>query len=109
MRRDGEQQGLVTSDIIEHAGEEAWAASRGANLAGTDAGEGEEAREVLGIAGEIAERRDRQRRGRLLARLRVGFAGPPSAFPDHRGIIAVQCQESWARPAVYRPGFRGRA
>ncbi len=74
-------------DIVEHAGEEVRRAGRRSDVAGTDAGEREETLEVLGIAGEIAERRDRQRRGRLLARLRVGFAGPASAFPDHRGSV----------------------
>jgi len=91
MRRDGAQQGLVPGDIVEHAFEEVRRAGRNSDVAGADASEREEAREVLRIAGEIAERRDRQRRGRLLARLRVGFAGPASAFPDHCGITVVRC------------------
>ena len=79
MGRDGAQQGLVPGDIVEHACEEIRRAGGSANVAGTDAGEREEALEVLGIAGEIAERLDRQRRGRLLARLpgRLCRAGRP--------------------------------
>src|SRR5450631_3484768 len=83
MGGDRAQQGLVPGDIVEHAGEKAGLAGGRAYLAGTDPGEREEAFEMLGIAREIAERRNRQRRGRVLARLAVDLAGARAAFPDH--------------------------
>jgi hypothetical protein len=70
---DGAQQRLVPGDIVEHAGEEVRRARRNPDVGGTDAGEREESLEVRGIAGEITERGDRQGRGRLLARVRVGL------------------------------------
>jgi hypothetical protein len=47
MGGDGAQQGLVPGDIVEHAGQKAGLAGSRANVAGTDAGEREEALGVL--------------------------------------------------------------
>ena len=64
---EGKQQPLVAGDVIEHAGEKLRLARRIADGFGADSGHRQEAAEPLGLGGDEAERRDRERFGRFAA------------------------------------------
>ena len=66
----------LEGQLIQYANQEIGLARGGANGFRPDAGQGQEASEPFRLAGDEAQRQDRQRRGSVLALLQAGLSRP---------------------------------
>ena len=102
--REGDQQRLVAGEMIEHAGEEVRVARGLADLLRADAGDGEEAAELLGLRGEERQRRDGERLGCLAPRAALAaadLAALHGANPrDRKLACCVATCGSFSNPAL---------
>ncbi len=74
MLREGEQQGFVARHVVEHAEQKIRLARRIPDGFGAYPGQRKEAPQPLRLAGDEAQRRDRELLGRLLLRRGVRSA-----------------------------------